>query len=135
MGENFMILPWSGYIAARYDAVDSGNQNLFEVQFWDDSLTHPFNHKIITSSDIWFSVDVLAPGTNLSSIPLNPSDIKSVDSNNMSSSQDFSSPLRSHQEREFVPILQSFIDDFSTVAENEEDPQLASSLFNNEAKE
>ena len=135
MEENFMILPWNGPLANRHSAIESGNQNLFEVAFWDDSLTHPFSHKVVSSTDIWFSVDVLSPDTHLSSIPINPSDIKSVDSNDMSSSQYLASPSISPQENENVPILQSFIDDFDTVAANEEDPLLTSSLLYNDAKE
>ena len=135
MEENFMILPWNGPMTNRHGAVESGNPNLFEVALWDDQLTHSLSHKIISSTDIWFSVDVLSPETHLSSIPINPSDIKSVDSNDMSSSRYLDSSSKSQQEDGNVPILQSFIDDFATVVANEEDPLLTSSLLYNEAKE
>ena len=123
------------------DRVSSGgrdNQHSFEVVFYDESVNHQCGYLLDSRDDVWFSVDVLATDPIPHHYSLEPNDTKSLNSNGSSSSQHYLSfPSRhslSNRSDGKGPILQSYIDQFDSVVNEDDNPLLTSSLANDDKK-
>lgn len=125
-------------IGDRFSSGGRDNQHSYEVMFFDESVNHQCGYLLDSRDDVWFSVDVLATEHLPYSYSLKPNDVKSLNSNESSSSQHNRSFVSrhslSHKSDGKGPILQSYIDQFDSVVNEDDNPLLTSSLANDDNK-